>query len=81
MIDELSLMHSRTTAPVQFFKDRDRLLMISHAIKAGGVDTLIERYTRAARGDLIRSGIEKLKAGGLGKIEGRLFGRLKKIRR
>src|SRR5204862_283250 len=40
--------------------------MIFHAIKAGGVDTLIERYTRAARGDLIRSGIEKLKAGGLG---------------
>src|SRR5947207_14269524 len=24
--------------------------MIFHAIKAGGVDTLIERYTRAARG-------------------------------
>ena len=104
----------------QFFKDRDRLLMIFHAIKAGGVDTLIEGYTRAARGDLIRSGIEKLKTGGLGnpaaaeemlrqatgyaekqvrqletigdaevlavsnclqEIEGRLFGRLKKIRR
>jgi len=106
--------------PVQFFKDRDRLLMIFHAIKAGGVDTLIERYTRAARGDLIRSGIEKLKTGGLGnpaaaeemlrqatgyaekqvrqletigdaevlavsncmqEIEGRLLGRLKRIRR
>jgi hypothetical protein len=52
--------------PVQFFRDRDRLLMIFHAIKAGGVDTLMERYSRAATGDLIRSGIEKMKAGGLG---------------
>jgi hypothetical protein len=52
--------------PVQFFKDRDRLLMIFHAIKAGGVGTLMERYSRAATGDLIRSGVEKIKAGGLG---------------
>lgn len=40
--------------------------MIFHAIKGGGVGTLMERYSRAATGDLIRSGIEESKAGGLG---------------
>jgi hypothetical protein len=52
--------------PVQFFKDRDRLLMIFQAIKAGGVGALVERYSRVASADLIRSGIEKMKARGLG---------------
>ncbi len=103
-------------------KDAKKFLQIPRLPDRGQGETLtlIERYTRAARGDLIRSGIEKLKTGGLGnpaaaeemlrqatgyaekqvrqletigdaevlavsncmqEIEGRLLGRLKRIRR
>jgi hypothetical protein len=51
--------------PAQFFNDRDRLLMIFQAIQAGGVSTQIDRYSRQASGELIRSGIDRMKASGL----------------
>ncbi len=41
----------------QFFRDRDRMFMIFHAIKAGGIQVLIEKYTRVAKGELFRSAI------------------------
>lgn len=52
--------------PAQFFRDRHRLLMIFQAIKAGGVGTLTDRFSRAASGELIRSGIDRMKASGFG---------------
>jgi len=40
--------------PAQFFRDRSRMLMIFLAIKAGGVRTLMEKYSQLATGELLR---------------------------
>ena len=50
----------------QFFRDRDRMLMIFYAIKGGGVRTLIEKYSQLAKGGLLRSAIRNMQEKGLG---------------
>ena len=52
--------------PVRFFKDRDRMLMIFHAIKAGGVHTLMEKYRQLATGELFRSAVSSMQVKGFG---------------
>ena len=52
--------------PARFFKDRSRMLMIFHAIKAGGVHTLIEKYSQLATGELFRSAISNMREKGFG---------------
>ena len=52
--------------PLQFFTDRDRLLMIVHAIETGGRSALIERYGRLAKGEWVAAGIQHMKEKGLG---------------
>src|SRR5205085_7039191 len=52
--------------PAQFFKDRSRMLMIFHAIKAGGVHTLIEKYSPLAKGEFFRAAIRTMQEKGLG---------------
>ena len=52
--------------PAQFFKDRSRMLMIFQAIKAGGVRTVMEKYSQLATGELLRSAVSSMKEKGLG---------------
>ncbi|HXI91420.1 MAG TPA: hypothetical protein VNO24_15490 [Blastocatellia bacterium] len=52
--------------PAQFFKDRSRMLMIFLAIKAGGVQALIEKYGQLASGELLRSAINNMQEKGFG---------------
>jgi hypothetical protein len=52
--------------PQEFFKDRDRLLMITHAIKTGGRSALIERYRQLAKGEWVAAGIRHMREKGLG---------------
>jgi len=56
--------------PTEFFRDRDRMLMIFHAIKAGGVHILIERYSQLAKGELLRSAISNMQEKGFGNPAG-----------
>lgn len=50
--------------PAQYLNDRYRMLMIFLAIKAGGVQTLIEKYSQVAGGELLRSAISNMKEKG-----------------
>jgi hypothetical protein len=52
--------------PAQFFRDRSRMLMIFLAINAGGVRTLMEKYSQLATGELLRSAISNMRKNGFG---------------
>jgi len=52
--------------PARFLKDRSRMLMIFLAIKAGGVHSLIERYSQIARGELLTSAVRDMREKGFG---------------
>jgi len=47
--------------PARYFKDRDRMLMIFTAIKAGGAHVLIKRYNQLATGELLNTAISNMK--------------------
>jgi hypothetical protein len=52
--------------PARYFQDRDRMMMIFYAIKAGGVRAHAERYRQLATGELLAQGIAKMKEKGFG---------------
>ena len=52
--------------PVEFFKDRSRMLMIFHAVKAGGIRILIEKYRQLTSGEFFRSVITDMEEKGFG---------------
>jgi hypothetical protein len=61
--------------PTQFFRDRSRMLMIFLAIQAGGVRTLVEKYSQFATGQLLKSAISHMRKNGFGSpaaVEGML---------
>jgi hypothetical protein len=55
--------------PAAYFRDRDRLLMIFQALKAGGIRASIERYRQMATGEPLRAGLDLMKQRGFGKPE------------
>jgi hypothetical protein len=52
--------------PVQFFRDRSRMLMIFMALKAGGVRTLMEKFNQSATGELLGSAVRNMREKGFG---------------
>ena len=52
--------------PVRYFQDRDRMLMIFHAVKAGGIRTHTERHRQLATQELLAQGINKMREMGFG---------------
>lgn len=52
--------------PIKYLRDRDRMLMIFHAVKAGGIGVLIDTYRRPAKGEWISSAINHMKEKGFG---------------